>query len=67
MILNLSVWGQCDSIYVTFVIWTIYFLYKEKYRKAFIFLGIAFAFKLQAVFIMPIVFYMYFTKKNSVF
>ncbi len=64
VILNSSVWGQCDSIYVTFVIWTIYFLYKEKYRKAFIFLGIAFAFKLQSIFIIPIVLYMYFTKKK---
>lgn len=64
VILNSSYWGQCDSIYTTFVILTLYALYREKYIPAFIFLGLAFGFKLQAIFILPFMISYYLYKKK---
>jgi Gpi18-like mannosyltransferase len=49
VILNSAYWGQCDSIYTTFIILTLLYLYKGKYHSAFVFLGIAFAFKMQTI------------------
>lgn len=50
---NSSVWGQCDSMYVAFCVAAI-LLYEHKHPYgAFIAFGFAFAFKLQAVFLMP--------------
>lgn len=51
--LNSSVWAQCDSIYTFFLVATLYELYRERYVRAFCWFGFAFAFKLQAVFILP--------------
>jgi Gpi18-like mannosyltransferase len=62
--LNSSAWAQCDSIYVFFMLLSIYCLTKDYTRRAFIFLGAAFAFKLQAVFLLPFFCYVYFTKKK---
>lgn len=64
IILNGSFWGQCDSMYTSFCILALYFLVKEKYIKSFIFLGLAFAFKLQFIFILPIFIILYFSKKK---
>ena len=63
VIFNSSFWGQCDAIYVLFCILTLRNLYKEKYAKSFIFLGVAFAFKLQTIFIVPFIVCYYFYKK----
>ena len=64
IVLNSSVWGQCDAIYVYFVIEALSALYNEKTVNTFLFVGIAFAFKLQAIFILPFLIYYYVTKKN---
>ena len=61
---NSAVWGQCDSIYVTFSLLCVLFLFREKFVTAFIFLGFAFGMKLQAVFIFPFVAYVYFTRRK---
>lgn len=68
VILNSAVWGQCDSIYTAFVILTLNLLLRKQYSWAFFALGIALSFKLQAVFIFPALFYLYFLQKRfSVF
>ena len=64
VVLNSAFWAQCDSIYTFFVILTVYYLYKEKYVRTFVFLGIAFAFKLQTVFILPLIICYYLYKKK---
>lgn len=64
VLLNSAMWAQCDSIYASFMILSLYFLVKEKYIKSFIMLGIAFAFKLQFIFILPLYLVLYFTKKK---
>ena len=62
--LNSAMWGQCDSIYTTFVLLSLTFLVKEKYPVSFILLGAAFSFKLQFIFILPLYIIIYFVKKN---
>ena len=64
VILNSAYWGQCDSIYTTFIILTLLYLYKGKYHSAFVFLGIAFAFKMQTIFIFPFIICFYIYKKQ---
>ena len=61
---NSAVWGQCDSIYAAFVVMSLYYLKKNKIFKSFILLGVAFAFKLQFIFILPIYILLYFKKDD---
>lgn len=63
VILNSAVLGQCDSIYTTFVIMFIYYILKDKNKLALFCYGIALAFKLQAIFVAPIILYLIITKK----
>lgn len=53
--INSSHWGQCDAIYTSFLLAFIYFSILKKDRLAFIAFGIAFAFKLQALFLAPVI------------
>ncbi|MDR2547788.1 MAG: hypothetical protein LBC96_09860 [Lachnospiraceae bacterium] len=56
ILMNSSIWGQCDSLYTAFALFSIYFLLKgEKHHlTAMIFLGFAFAFKLQTIYLLPL-------------
>ncbi len=66
VLMNSAMWGQCDSIYSSFILFGIYELMNEKYLKSFIFFGIAFAFKLQLMLIIPaLLIYYVITKKFS--
>ena len=64
VILNSAAWAQCDSIYVCFVLLAMVMLCREKYVPAFLFLGAALSFKLQAVFILPLFLFVYFWRKR---
>lgn len=65
--LNSAAWGQCDSIYTFFVISSLLLMKKEHYEGSFILLGVAFAFKLQTIFILPFyVLYYFQTRKISI-
>ncbi|WP_295774581.1 hypothetical protein [uncultured Limosilactobacillus sp.] len=64
VILNSALWAQCDSIYCSFVCISLYYLMKNKPLPSFIFLGIAFSFKLQTIFIFPAYILFYLIKKN---
>ena len=63
VISNSSMWGQCDAIYVSFLMLTVLFLIKDKSRTAMVFYGIAFAFKLQALFWLPVMILLWLYKK----
>ena len=54
VVLNSSWWGQTDSIYTAFLAACLYFLLAGKQRRAFVAFGLAFAAKLQAVFLAPL-------------
>lgn len=64
VVTNSAMWGQCDSIYASFTVIALILLLKEKYWQSFIFLGIAFAFKLQFIFILPVFIIMYACKNK---
>jgi len=64
MVMNSAYWGQCDSLYTFFLLWSIWFLYKESYPLSFFALGCSLAFKLQAILLLPLFVYAYFSKRN---
>lgn len=55
VIMNSSAWGQCDSIYTSFIALSILSMIKQRYLLGYIYLSIAFSFKLQSIFIFPAV------------
>jgi len=54
--LNGAVWGQCDSLYTAFLILGIYLALDDFPVCSIISFTVAFAFKLQAVFVLPVIF-----------
>lgn len=62
--INSAGWAQCDSIFVFFVVLALYKVKREDYLWAFVWLGAAFSFKLQAVLILPFFCWLYFSKKK---
>ena len=62
--LNSACWAQCDSIYIFFVFASLYAFLKEKYALMFVLYGLAFAFKLQAVFVLPFMLILYAAEKK---
>ena len=64
VVLDSAYWCQCDIIYTSFILWALYFFYKDNSKWTFIFLAIAFTFKLQTVFILPFFVIMYLKKKT---
>lgn len=60
---NSASWAQCDVIYSAFCVMMVYFLLKNKPITAIIMYGIAFSFKLQAIFIAPLLAVLYFKRK----
>ena len=64
VMLNSSYWGQCDSLYATCCLATLYLLRRNSFVGAFVMLGLAFACKLQTVFILPIIGVYYLVQKR---
>ena len=64
VLLNSAGWGQCDSIYTFFCVMCFWLLTREKYTLAFLSYGLAFAFKLQAVFLAPFLILFYVKEKK---
>lgn len=52
--LNGSLWGQCDSVYASLALLSVALGLEKKPVFALISAGVAFAFKLQAIFVLPI-------------
>ncbi len=52
--INGAIWGQCDSIYTSFAVWSIYFALSDKPCLSMVFIALSFSFKLQAIFIFPV-------------
>ncbi|HEX3047559.1 MAG TPA: hypothetical protein VHY08_22600 [Bacillota bacterium] len=55
VLVNSAYWGQCDIIYTSFLLWSVYFAFKRKGMLAMIAFGLAFSFKMQALFLLPLV------------
>lgn len=52
--LNSGAWGQCDSLYTAALLACFYYMMQKHPAKAMLAYGIAFAFKLQAIFVAPV-------------
>ena len=63
VVLNGAYWGQCDSIYGAFAVWSVAFALESKPVRAMIAIALSFAFKLQAVFLMPVFLIFLFARK----
>ncbi|MCD7903261.1 MAG: conjugal transfer protein TraL [Oscillospiraceae bacterium] len=63
VVLNGAYWGQCDSIYAAFTVWSIYFALRGRGIRAVAAAALSFAFKLQAVFLLPVFLIFLFAKK----
>lgn len=66
IIINSSVWGQCDVIYTFFVFASLLALLEEKPFKACSLFGLAFALKLQSVFFAPLLVCLWLKKKIKI-
>lgn len=65
VIIDSAAMAQCDAIYSAFIVSSLYMLMRDRYHMAFILLGLAFAFKFQAMFIIP--FYLFYWFKSKKF
>jgi Gpi18-like mannosyltransferase len=54
VILNGACWGQCDAVYTALAVMSIYYALADRPWASMICIAASFAFKLQAVFIMPV-------------
>lgn len=54
VILNGALWGQCDSIYVALALMSIYWAMEDRPVLSMLAITLSFGFKLQAVFVMPV-------------
>ena len=63
VVLNSSMWGQCDSIYSAFALGAFYFGLKGSSKSAYAFIALAVSFKAQAVFLLPMIPVYVFTRK----
>jgi Gpi18-like mannosyltransferase len=54
IVLNSALWGQSDSIYTAFLLMCVYFLLNDDGAYAGVAFGAALAFKLQAIFLAPL-------------
>ena len=64
VILNGAAWGQCDFIYTSFILLSLYLLLNKKHFWSLFVYGIAFSFKLQAIFILPLFIIIYLVNKD---
>lgn len=55
VVLNGSLWGQCDSIYVALAVLGIYCALDDRPALSMLWFTLSFGFKLQAVFVLPII------------
>jgi Gpi18-like mannosyltransferase len=62
--LNSAYWGQCDSIYVFFILLSLLMSIRENYFLIFIYFGIAISFKFQAILFLPFLFILYFSNRK---
>ncbi|QUQ67918.1 hypothetical protein [Kutzneria sp. CA-103260] len=54
VVVNASMWGQADAMYAAFAVGGVYFILRKRPWMACVFIGIAFALKLQTVFLFPL-------------
>ncbi len=61
-----ALWAQCDIIFMLFILLCFYYLFREMPNRAMFFYGLAFAFKLQSLFIFPFFVILWVNKKIKI-
>ena len=56
VILNGSLWGQCDSIYASFAVLAVYFALSDRPTLSVAAIALSVSFKLQGIFLLPVYF-----------
>ncbi|MGD9559155.1 MAG: hypothetical protein AB7V55_00930 [Oscillospiraceae bacterium] len=64
VVLNSAYWGQCDAIYSAFLLFAVWCALRQRYIFTFVFAGLALAFKLQAIFLLPALIILYVCKRR---
>lgn len=65
VIIDGAYWAQCDIIYCAFILLALYGFFRKNSAFCLVFLGVSFAFKLQALFIVPFLLIMW-AKRRTV-
>lgn len=65
LILNAAGWGQTDALMAAPSLLSVYLLLKRRHALSLAMLGVALAFKLQAIFLLPVFLFAYFCQKNT--
>ncbi|GMO38359.1 MAG: hypothetical protein Ta2B_18030 [Termitinemataceae bacterium] len=63
--INSGLWAQCDSMYAAFILISMFYLLNDRPCPAMLHFGIALSFKLQAIFPLPFILYIFIYKKIS--
>ena len=63
--LNSAYWAQCDGIYVALSVWALYFALSKRPKTSMAFFALAFSFKIQTIFILPIIIFLLLKGKIS--
>ena len=63
VVLNGALWGQCDSVYAALAVLSIYLVLSGHPLLGVVSIGASFAFKLQAVFVMPVFLLFWLTRR----
>lgn len=66
VVLNGAAWAQCDIIYSLFLLLCVGAFLKERPLSAAVWFGVAFSFKLQAVFLLPLLVWMWIAKRIKI-
>ncbi len=53
--INSALWGQCDGLFTAFLVMSLYFMLTDHSAASMICFGVAFSFKLQAIFFLPVI------------
>jgi Gpi18-like mannosyltransferase len=64
VVVNGALWGQCDSIYASFALFSLYAWARRRPFMSFVLFGVAISFKLQAIFLLPL--YLVFLARKKV-
>lgn len=68
VLMNSAFWGQIDASYTSFALISLYYLQKNKPFKSALWFAVSFAFKLQAIFFLPVfIIYFWFHYKNKMY
>ncbi len=65
--LNSAYWGQCDGIYAALCMLALYFAFEKKGKTSMVLFALAFSFKIQSIFILPIIIFLVLRRKVKLF